>query len=450
MARETVSARMVPGRSQFLLPDSAIGPITSVYMDEEAVRRQTGSSRCRTGELRTRRSWLGPAAGSLSGMLRLIDVRGRDTQGLAAMLPVPTRLSEDLHDRVARVVEQVRRRGDAAVRELSASFGDEVPEQFSVSATEIEKATVTVGEELMSAMREAADQIRSFHRSRMPSGDVFRSGGIEVETRFVPVRKAGCYVPGGRAAYPSTVLMTAIPARVAGVDEVVVCVPPGSGGKVPAVTLAACAVAGVDAVFAIGGAQAVAAMAFGTETVPAVDVVVGPGNRWVAEAKRQVAGVVGVPAAYAGPSEIVVVADDSAPPLWVAVDLAVQAEHGPDGMAWLVTWDESVSSRVAEELAAVVRDSPRRAEIESTLAHNGVAVLVDGPEQALAVVEAVAPEHLQLMTRDASDLAERGAQRRRRLLRQPRSRCTGRLPGRPVARAAHRQIRTLCSGAHRG
>lgn len=340
-------------------------------------------------------------------MLRLIDVRGRDTQGLAAMLPVPTRLSEDLHDRVARVVEQVRRRGDAAVRELSASFGDEVPEQFSVSATEIEKATVTVGEELMSAMREAADQIRSFHRSRMPSGDVFRSGGIEVETRFVPVRKAGCYVPGGRAAYPSTVLMTAIPARVAGVDEVVVCVPPGSGGKVPAVTLAACAVAGVDAVFAIGGAQAVAAMAFGTETVPAVDVVVGPGNRWVAEAKRQVAGVVGVPAAYAGPSEIVVVADDSAPPLWVAVDLAVQAEHGPDGMAWLVTWDESVSSRVAEELAAVVRDSPRRAEIESTLAHNGVAVLVDGPEQALAVVEAVAPEHLQLMTRDASDLAER-------------------------------------------
>ncbi len=222
-----------------------------------------------------------------------------------------------------------------------------------------------------------------------------------------PVERAGCYAPGGRAAYPSTVLMTAVPARVAGVDEVVLCVPPGTDGRIADVTLAAAAVAGVDAVYAVGGAQAVAAMAYGTETVPAVDVIVGPGSVYVALAKREVAGHVGIPSAFAGPSEVVVVADASVPAPFAAVDVVVQAEHGPDGLAWLVTWDEAVAEAVEAEVVRMVAEAPRREDITATLADAGWSVLVDGPDQALAVADAIAPEHLQLMVDDAEALAER-------------------------------------------
>jgi histidinol dehydrogenase len=169
-------------------------------------------------------------------------------------------------------------------------------------------------------------------------------------------------------------------------------------------TLAAAAVAGIDEVYCVGGAQAVAAMAFGTETIRPVDVVVGPGNRYVAEAKRQLSGIVGVPSAFAGPSEVVVVADDGTPPQWAAVDLAVQAEHGPDGMAWLVTWSASTLEAVDRALTAVVAASPRRADLESTLASGGMAVLVDGPAEALAVSDSVAPEHLELLVDGADAL----------------------------------------------
>jgi histidinol dehydrogenase len=200
--------------------------------------------------------------------------------------------------------------------------------------------------------------------------------------------------------------MTAVPARVAGVDEVVLCVPPGRGGLLPSEVLAAAAIAEVDTVYAIGGAQAVAAMAYGTESVPAVDVIVGPGNVYVALAKREVAaeGRVAVPAAFAGPSEVIVVADDSTPPEWAAIDIVVQAEHGPDGLAWLVTWSEAALEAIAASVDRTVAAAVRRDEIEATLAANGYAVLVDGPEQALAVANLVAPEHLQLMTADAEAL----------------------------------------------
>jgi histidinol dehydrogenase len=186
--------------------------------------------------------------------------------------------------------------------------------------------------------------------------------------------------------------MTAVPARVAGVPEVVLCVPPDRDGRVPPEVLAAAALAGVDEVYRIGGAQAVAAMAYGTATVAPVDVIVGPGNVYVALAKQQVAGVVGIPASFAGPSEVVVVADASAPAAWAAVDVVVQAEHGPGGLAWLVTWDEAVADAVSREVDRLVAESPRRAEIESTLRDGGYAVLCDGPEQAMAVADAVSRE----------------------------------------------------------
>ena len=180
--------------------------------------------------------------------------------------------------------------------------------------------------------------------------------------------------------------------------------PPASNGRVDEATLCAASIAGVDEVYRVGGAQAIAAMAYGTESIPAVDVIAGPGNAYVAEAKRQVSGVVGVVSAFAGPSEIVVVAGSGATPAFAAIDLVVQAEHGPDGLAWLVTWDSDFLAAVTAEVDRIVAASSRRADLESTLAVSGIACLVDGPEEAVAVTNTVAPEHLELMVPDADAL----------------------------------------------
>jgi histidinol dehydrogenase len=198
--------------------------------------------------------------------------------------------------------------------------------------------------------------------------------------------------------------MCAVPAHVAGVGEIVLCVPPGPDGRIDDATLAAAAVAGVTEVYAVGGAQAIAAMAYGTESISAVDVIVGPGNRYVAEAKRQVSGVVGVASAFAGPSEVVVIAGPGTPSELAAIDLVVQAEHGPDGLAWLITWSEELLERVDAAVDRIVAASPRRADLEATLGSGGYAVLVDGPKKACAVANVVAPEHLEILTDDAASL----------------------------------------------
>jgi histidinol dehydrogenase len=192
--------------------------------------------------------------------------------------------------------------------------------------------------------------------------------------------------------------MCAAPARVAGVDELALCVPPdATTGRIDDATLAAAAIAGVDEVYRIGGAQAIGALAYGTATIGRVDVIAGPGNAYVAEAKRQVSGAVGVASAFAGPSEIVVVAGPGASPAFAAIDLVVQAEHGPDGLAWLVTWDEELLQAASAEVDRIVAASPRKADLEATLTSSGIACLVDGVEEAMAVANTVAPEHLQLM-----------------------------------------------------
>jgi histidinol dehydrogenase len=207
--------------------------------------------------------------------------------------------------------------------------------------------------------------------------------------------------------------MTAIPGRVAGVPEIALCVPPGPDGEVPTLTLAAAAVAGVTEVHRVGGAQAIAALAYGTETIRPVDVIVGPGNVYVAEAKRQVAGEgrVGVPSAFAGPSEVIVIADGTEAPELAAVDVILQAEHGPGGRAWFVTWDEAVADAVDAEIATQVAASPRRSDIEATFAAGGRLALVDGPAQAVAVANQVAPEHLEVICDEAATAAVVGAVR---------------------------------------
>ncbi len=279
----------------------------------------------------------------------------------------------------------VKAGGDSAIVELTRRFDGVEPSSLRVPQKEITAAGAAVPGVLREALEEAARAIRQFHEAERAHRSFEHVGqdGISTRELLVPVSRAGCYAPGGRAPLASSVLMTAIPARVAGVDEVVLCSPPGPGGRVSAPVLAAAAVAGVDEVYAIGGAQAVAAMAYGTATVRPVEVIAGPGNLYVATAQRLVAeeGLVGVPSAFAGPSEVVVVADDSAPARYAAVDVVVQAEHGPDGLAWLVTWSEDVAVAVEEEVERLVAESPRRREVTSTLQRGGWSVLVQGPRR---------------------------------------------------------------------
>ena len=214
---------------------------------------------------------------------------------------------------------------------------------------------------------------------------------------YRPVTRAGCYVPGGRASYPSTVLMTVIPAVVAGVSDVIICTPPGQDNKISPAVLVAAQIAGASSVFAIGGAQAISAMAYGTESIAAVDVIVGPGNIYVATAQRMVSQDVGIAAAFAGPSEIVVIADETVNPKFAAIDLIVQAEHGPDGQSWLISPDEEILETILKEVKVLVNKSMRRQEIMSTFDRGGFAVLVKDLTQAFDVANTVAPEHLQLM-----------------------------------------------------
>jgi histidinol dehydrogenase len=340
--------------------------------------------------------------------LRELDLRGTPPP-YDAVLPRPDPPGADVHEVVARILAEVRTEGDAAVIRSTASFdGVDVSSGLRVTPQEIKEAAERIDPELRAALETAFERIVAYHAHEGSPPGEHDHDGIAVSNLTRPVTRAGIYAPGGRARYPSTVLMCAAPARVAGVGTIVLCVPPAADGNVDDATLAAAAVAGVDEVYRIGGAQAIGALAYGTESMPAVDVVAGPGNAYVAEAKRQVSGVVGVASAFAGPSEIVVVAGPGARPEFAAIDLVVQAEHGPDGLAWLVTWDAELLEAVVAEVDRIVAASPRRADLEATLATAGIACLVDGPGEALAVANTVAPEHLQLMVRerDAAELLE--------------------------------------------
>ncbi len=299
---------------------------------------------------------------------------------------------------VRKIIEAVRADGDAALTRYTKQFDGTVPSSWRVPPTEVAAARGRVDPSLRTALEAAADSIAEFHQGQASQEQTHTRQGIAIRSWDQPVGRAGCYVPGGRAAYPSTVLMTALPARVAGVDQVVLCVPPGADGRVAEVTLAAAAIAGVDEVYAVGGAQAIAAMAYGTESVGAVDVIVGPGNVYVAIAKQLVAGSVGVPAAFAGPSEVVVVADGTTPAEYAAIDLLVQAEHGPDGLAWLITWDPDAADGVEAAVVDLLSDAARQDDIAATFSRSGHIVLVDGPDAAGEVVNIIAPEHLQVMT----------------------------------------------------
>jgi histidinol dehydrogenase len=299
---------------------------------------------------------------------------------------------------VRRIIEAVRRDGDAAVRRFTELLDGYRPEALEVPQSSIQAACRELEPHLLESLKLAAERIRTFHARQTRTGWVeFAEGGIGQLVR--PLDRVGVYVPGGRGRYPSTVLMTVVPARVAGVREVIVCTPPGPDGRVAPVVLAACAVAGADRVFKVGGAQAIAALAFGTESIPAVDKVVGPGGLFVTLAKQALYGQVGIDM-LAGPSEAVAVADSSADPEVCAADLIAQAEHDPLATSILITDSPDLARAVQAAVERRLDDLPDAGAARSSLAARGGIVLVDNIEQALDLANEFGPEHLELALRD--------------------------------------------------
>lgn len=304
---------------------------------------------------------------------------------------------------VARILADVRAEGDAAVRRYTEAFDGASPAQFEVARTAWESAWNEIGPELQVALVTAGERIRAFHE-RQPRTSWFEPDALGLFGQIVrPLDRVGIYTPGGSAALPSSLLMTAIPARVAGVAELIVAAPPNTNGGIAPVILAAARVAEVDRVFSIGGAQAIAAMAFGTASVPSVDKIVGPGNVFVATAKQQVFGIVDIDQ-IAGPTETLLVADESANIQLVAADMLAQAEHGIDSSAILVTNSAALASSIEAELERQVESLPRGDIAWESLATNGAIVLVANLADAVSVANAYAPEHLCLLVENAWSL----------------------------------------------
>jgi histidinol dehydrogenase len=309
--------------------------------------------------------------------------------------------------KVASLLTEVREGGDDALRLMGERFDGVALEALEVPRARWTAAVAGLDPAVREALVRAAANIRLFHEAQRPEEVVVDiEPGVRITRKWAALERVGVYAPGGRASYPSSVLMGVVPAVAAGVGEVIVCSPPGPTGEPPAEVLAACAIGGAHRLFAVGGAGAVGAMTFGTPSVPSVDAVVGPGNRWVTEAKRQVAGRVLIDSP-AGPSEVLVLADAGADPGWVAHELLAQAEHDPDAACVLVTASDRLASEVRAALAKQLAEAPRRDVAAAALEGAGALLVADSMDDAVAFARAYAPEHLSVMTAEASDVASR-------------------------------------------
>ncbi|MBR7179521.1 MAG: histidinol dehydrogenase [Oscillospiraceae bacterium] len=301
---------------------------------------------------------------------------------------------------VAAILADVKSRGDAAVLEYTARFDGCALDSLKVTDAEIEEAFNKVEPEFLEVLHKAAANIRNFHSAQVRQSLVLTpSNGVVLGQRITPIERVGLYVPGGTAAYPSTVLMDAIPAKIAGCEMIVMATPPGADGKVNPAILAAAKIAGVTDIFKMGGAQAVAALAYGTESVPKVDKIVGPGNAFVAEAKKQVFGTVAIDM-IAGPSEILVLADGKSDPKAVAADLLSQAEHDRSATAVLVTESMALAKAVQEELEVQLEALPRREIARASVDSNGMIIVAENLNVGIDVANKLAPEHLELQVDD--------------------------------------------------
>lgn len=312
----------------------------------------------------------------------------------------------DVESGVKELICDVRENGDAAIRKYTLRFDKADVADFKVSDGEISLALENTGAEFVRILERAAKNIERFHAAQLRKDFKLDYDGITVGQRFLPVESAGIYVPGGTARYPSSVLMNAVPARLAGVKNIIMCTPPSSDGSIPDNILAAAKVAGVNAVYKIGGAQAIAAMAYGTESIPKVDKIAGPGNVYVATAKKLVQGAAGIDM-IAGPSEILVIADKYANPEWVAADLLSQAEHDKLASAILLTDDPAFAEKCAEAVERRVKKLPRREIAEASLEANGKIIVTENLVDAARLADEIAPEHLELAVRDSEELLKK-------------------------------------------
>lgn len=313
----------------------------------------------------------------------------------------------DVTDIVADILENVAKNGDKALFEYSKKFDKADLDSLVVSEEEIEEAFSLVEPKFIEILKEAAKNIENFHKKQVRSGfEINQNGEIITGQKVTPIERVGLYVPGGTAAYPSTVLMDSIPAKIAGCDYICITTPPMANGKVNPVILAAAKIAGVDKIFKIGGAQAVAALSYGTESVLKVDKIVGPGNAFVAEAKRQVFGRVSIDM-IAGPSEILVIADGKSDPTFVAADLLSQAEHDKNASAVLVTDSEDLAKAVAEEIETQLKTLSREEIARVSIDNNGKIIVADNLEDVFAVANEIAPEHLELCVDNPFDYLDK-------------------------------------------
>ncbi|MCL2409194.1 MAG: histidinol dehydrogenase [Oscillospiraceae bacterium] len=304
--------------------------------------------------------------------------------------------STKIADSVRAIIADVVARGDTAVLEYTQQHDGCSPESFEVPASALDAALTQIGAEFAGVLQRAAGNIEAFHRRQVREGFVFTpSDGVVLGQRILPLHRVGIYIPGGTAPYPSTVLMNAIPAKIAGVGEIIMVTPPSKDGVNPAV-LAAAKIAGVDRVFTVGGAQAIAALAYGTESIPRVDKITGPGNEFVAEAKRQVFGVVGIDM-IAGPSDILIIADTNGDPVLIAADMLSQCEHGGDGAAAvLVTTCENLARSVAAEIERQLGEIPREAIARQAVENHSKIIIAETLDEAFDISNDLAPEHLEI------------------------------------------------------
>ena len=315
--------------------------------------------------------------------------------------------SFDVADIVTDIINNVKQNGDKALYEYCEKFDKAQLSSLEVSAEEIEEAFQLVEPKFIEILEKAAKNIRTFHEKQVRNSFIIsEKDGVITGQKVTPIEKVGLYVPGGTAAYPSTVLMDSIPAKIAGCEEICITTPPSADGKVNPVILAAAKIAGVDRIFKIGGAQAVAALAYGTETVPKVDKIVGPGNAFVAEAKRQVFGLVSIDM-IAGPSEILVIADGKSDARFVAADLLSQAEHDKMASAVLVTDSEELAQKVSDELERQLALLPREEIARTSIDNNGKIIIADNLKDVIDVANEIAPEHLELCVDNPFDYLDK-------------------------------------------
>lgn len=335
--------------------------------------------------------------------MKIIAVKKNSNARVMKMLREKRSKAADVENAVRKIITEVRRDGDQALRRFSRKFDGVSPQSLQVSRREVEAAYKAEAGDVLRALRRAKANIEKFHRSNVVKKEtvVETQKGVKVWREFRPIEKVGLYVPGGRAAYPSTVLMLAVPAVIAGCREIVLCVPPDRSGNVPGAVLVAADLCGVTKIFKIGGAQAIAAMAYGTGSVPKVTKIFGPGNQYVTTAKLLVYGEVAIDMP-AGPSEVLVLADDSARADWVAADLLSQLEHGPDSQAVLVCFSKKFARGVAAEIEKQTAELPRKEIIAQSL-RRSVAIVADSLKGACELINEYAPEHLEIVVKNEQE-----------------------------------------------